>query len=692
MTLRSLLIQGAILTAFLATTATAQLPGPAANSDVYGHVGIGTLAPDRSALLDLTGTDVGFLIPRLSTGQRNAIVLPAKSLLIFNTDANEFQYNWGTPAAPDWQPLLDGKNAGNTAWILTGNNGPFTDGTNNLLGTNAGAGDRQVNIVANGQRTIRLVPNATSPTIIGGFSGNTASGVGITIGGGGQVANLNSVSNDFGTISGGYGNTVNSFGSSATIGGGEMNTASQITATIGGGSQNTASGPGSTVGGGSMNSASQTQATVGGGRENIASGARSTIAGGYQNNAAGSRATVGGGEGNNASGDYNTVGGGQSNTASGGDNNTVAGGTNNTITPNDGGAISASFIGGGDDNQIQSFPGSDVSGATIGGGTANRINSDGSATSTGVTIGGGDNNGVFRSRSATIAGGRNNSISSESDGANYYEGNSIGGGTDNYIGPGDGGFTAHNVIGGGTSNDIRSNGGLLDNSTIAGGDNNFIRAGMTPQTSNAIGGGTDNTIDESDYATISGGNNNFINTGDGSAIIGGQNNTVSGDNSMAFGTGANVTQDNSVAFNHTTGTPTRVGVAANDPQVAMDINGGLAVRPPAVLNFPAGGTPKALNVTVGDRSYIRIASDGGACSGIGCALCGGTVLRSVTLSNGQQVGQILMIECTSNEFRISDGGNINLNIIGSCYTATTNDIITFIWNGSTWLEASRSVN
>jgi len=691
MAIRSLLAQAALCTAFVATTATAQLPGPAANSDIYGHVGIGTVAPDRSAILDLTGTDIGLLIPRLTTTQRNAIALPAKSLLIFNSDANEFQYNWGTPAVPNWQPLLDGANAGNTAWILTGNNGPFTDGTNNLLGTNAGAGSRQVNIIANGQRTIRLVPNATSPTIIGGFSGNTASGAGVTISGGGQAANLNTVSNDFGTIGGGYGNTINSFGTNGTIGGGELNSVSQLSATVGGGSQNSASGPGSTVAGGSQNSASQTQAAVGGGRENTASGARSTIAGGYQNNAAGSRAAIGGGEGNNASGDYNTVGGGQANTASGGENNTVAGGTNNAIIPNDGGTITASSIGGGDDNQINSSPNSDVSTATIGGGSANIIQSSNNAVTTNSTIGGGNNNGIYNSQAATIGGGRDNVVTSGSDGVDYYPGNTIGGGTDNFIGPSDGGFTARNTIGGGANNDIRSNGGLIENGTIAGGDNNFIRSGIAPQTSSAIGGGLDNTVDESDYATISGGNNNTISGGDGSAIVGGQNNTVIGDNSMAFGNGASVTQSNSVVFNHTSGTATRVGVAANDPQVAMDLNGGLAVRPPAVLNFPAGGTPKVLAVTVGDRSYFRIASDGGGCSGLGCLGCGGTVLRSVTLTNGQQVGQVLMIECTSNEFRIIDGGNINTDGAG-CFAATTNDIITFIWNGTAWLEVSRSAN
>jgi len=742
MDFRSLLAHGAIATALVATTATAQVPGPAANSDVYGHVGIGTLAPNRSALLDLTGTDVGLLIPRLTTTQRNAIALPAKSLLIFNTDANEFQYNWGTPGAPDWRPILDGANAGNTAWILTGNNGPFTDGTNNLLGTNAGAGDRQVNIQANGQRTIRLVPNATSPTIIGGFSGNTASGVGITIGGGGQAGNLNSASNDFGTIGGGYGNTINSFGSSGTIGGGEMNTVSQLSGTVGGGSQNTASGPGSTVGGGVQNTASQTQATVGGGRENTASSVRSTIAGGYQNDATGDYSTVAGGDNNDADGDHSTIvggdnneaegahsfiggglnndtdgdfstvaggddndaegnydfiGGGQENTTAGGEHNAIVGGVGNTITPNDGGTITSSIIGGGDDNRIQSFPGSDVSVATIGGGSANIIESDDNAVTAASTIGGGDNNGIYNSGAATIAGGRGNVITSELDVVDYYPGNSIGGGTSNFIGPGDGGFAAMNTIGGGNENSIRANGGLIEKSTIGGGESNFIRAGIAPQTSNTIGGGFDNTVDQSDYATISGGNTNMIDGGNGSAIVGGQNNTVTGDNSMAFGNGANVSQDNSVVFNHTTGTPTRLGVAANDPQVAMDVNGGLAVRN-ASVSFPVGASPKVLNVTVGDRSYIRIASDGVACTGFGCVAAGtGTTQRSITLTSGNQVGQVLVIECVETAagdgFRVLDTDtNVNTNILGPVYSMQNEDTLILMWNGTNWIEVSRSNN
>jgi hypothetical protein len=49
-------------------------------------VGIGTTNPNSSAVLDLTSSNKGVLLPRMSTTQRNAIVSPATGLTIFNTD------------------------------------------------------------------------------------------------------------------------------------------------------------------------------------------------------------------------------------------------------------------------------------------------------------------------------------------------------------------------------------------------------------------------------------------------------------------------------------------------------------------------------------------------------------------------------------------------------------------------------
>ncbi|MFD0878372.1 hypothetical protein ACFQ1A_29675, partial [Massilia pinisoli] len=50
------------------------------------NVGIGTTKPDRSAILDLSSTSKGLLIPRMTLAQRGKITNPASGLMIFQTD------------------------------------------------------------------------------------------------------------------------------------------------------------------------------------------------------------------------------------------------------------------------------------------------------------------------------------------------------------------------------------------------------------------------------------------------------------------------------------------------------------------------------------------------------------------------------------------------------------------------------
>jgi hypothetical protein len=56
------------------------------------QVGIGTTSPDASAALDVTATDKGVLVPRVTTTQRNAVSSPATGLLVFNTSNNQFEF------------------------------------------------------------------------------------------------------------------------------------------------------------------------------------------------------------------------------------------------------------------------------------------------------------------------------------------------------------------------------------------------------------------------------------------------------------------------------------------------------------------------------------------------------------------------------------------------------------------------
>ena len=56
------------------------------------QVGIGTINPDASSILDLTSNSQGLLTPRMTTEQRNLISNPANGLLIYNTTKSGFNY------------------------------------------------------------------------------------------------------------------------------------------------------------------------------------------------------------------------------------------------------------------------------------------------------------------------------------------------------------------------------------------------------------------------------------------------------------------------------------------------------------------------------------------------------------------------------------------------------------------------
>jgi hypothetical protein len=64
------------------------------------RIGMGTATPTSSAFLDITSTTKGFLPPRMTTAQRDAIVTPANGLVIYNTTLNALNiYNgtsWGS--------------------------------------------------------------------------------------------------------------------------------------------------------------------------------------------------------------------------------------------------------------------------------------------------------------------------------------------------------------------------------------------------------------------------------------------------------------------------------------------------------------------------------------------------------------------------------------------------------------------
>jgi len=65
----------------------------------FAQVGINTSNPE--AIFDIYSTTSGVLIPRLTTTERNAIVSPVNSMMIYNSTLNEFQYYLNT----EWKIL-----------------------------------------------------------------------------------------------------------------------------------------------------------------------------------------------------------------------------------------------------------------------------------------------------------------------------------------------------------------------------------------------------------------------------------------------------------------------------------------------------------------------------------------------------------------------------------------------------------
>lgn len=66
--------------------------------------------PDTSAMLDISSITKGFLTPRMTTVQRNAIPLPAKGLIVYNTTTNQLNVNTGSSASPVWASVTTSSN------------------------------------------------------------------------------------------------------------------------------------------------------------------------------------------------------------------------------------------------------------------------------------------------------------------------------------------------------------------------------------------------------------------------------------------------------------------------------------------------------------------------------------------------------------------------------------------------------
>jgi hypothetical protein len=100
------------------------------SNNLLAQVGIGTATPHNSAQLDITSSNRGLLVPRMTQTQRNAIISPATGLLIYQTDNTPGFYTFNGTV---WQQLgssnnvwnTNGNEAGNSDFIGTTNDQPL---------------------------------------------------------------------------------------------------------------------------------------------------------------------------------------------------------------------------------------------------------------------------------------------------------------------------------------------------------------------------------------------------------------------------------------------------------------------------------------------------------------------------------------------------------------------------------------
>lgn len=93
------------------------------------QVGIGTVTPDPSASLDISSTNSGILIPRMTQSERDLIASPAEGLLMYQTNNSKGFYYY---SAGNWQSF-----AGDTDWVLSADNLYNGNSGNVGIGTNS---------------------------------------------------------------------------------------------------------------------------------------------------------------------------------------------------------------------------------------------------------------------------------------------------------------------------------------------------------------------------------------------------------------------------------------------------------------------------------------------------------------------------------------------------------------------------
>jgi hypothetical protein len=308
------------------------------------NVSIGTATADNSALLHLESTSKGLLIPRLTDAQMQAVSSPATGDLVWNsTYTNFYYYNgsyWTTLTGSGWSTTGDAGTSPSTNFLGTKDSVDLVQKTNNRerMRFFAGGSIGLTNTLNQAERLILYEPSSFGSFYTAFKAGRQDSTIHYTLppadGINGQALcdSLGILGwKTFGTVGGGFGDTLWKRGSGASSlfslgSGNKTNGKWSIASTL----NSNGGGEASSVFGDSNSSSAKYGCVTGGSNNSVSGQGGSTIRGGWFNSAGSQNTMIIGGLYNNTSGQNSVILGGDSNSCSGG-NAVILNGADNSF-------------------------------------------------------------------------------------------------------------------------------------------------------------------------------------------------------------------------------------------------------------------------------------------------------------------------------------------------------------------------
>ncbi len=143
------------------------------------QTGIGTSTPHASAKLEVSSTDKGILIPRMTVSQRTAISNPENGLLVYQTDGTSgFYVNSGSSSSPVWSRI-------NSDWIKSGNDISYSGGDVSITGNQTVSGNvTATNFIGSGSQLSNVLTKVKDSWVLNPGANN----VSFSLAGGGTYA------------------------------------------------------------------------------------------------------------------------------------------------------------------------------------------------------------------------------------------------------------------------------------------------------------------------------------------------------------------------------------------------------------------------------------------------------------------------------------------------------------------------